>query len=62
MQRRRTCSMNEICPCRISENAQVFDLQISDEVMDSIDALSQDKRVDLDPNHIDFDVISHLYT
>jgi diketogulonate reductase-like aldo/keto reductase len=46
--------MNEIYPCRISENPQVFDLQISDDDVDSIDALNQDKRVGPDLDHIDF--------
>ena len=43
-----------ITPHRIIENTQVFDFQISEEDMASIDALNQDKRVGPDPDHIDF--------
>ena len=43
-----------ITPHRIIENAEVFDFQISEDDMASIDALNQDKRVGPDPDHIDF--------
>jgi diketogulonate reductase-like aldo/keto reductase len=43
-----------ITPHRIIENTQVFDFQISEEDMASIDALNQDKRVGPDPDNIDF--------
>jgi diketogulonate reductase-like aldo/keto reductase len=43
-----------ITPDRIIENSQVFDFQISEEDMASIDALNQDRRVGPDPDNIDF--------
>lgn len=43
-----------ITPNRIIENSQVFDFQISEEDMVSIDRLNQDKRVGPDPNNFDF--------
>jgi diketogulonate reductase-like aldo/keto reductase len=43
-----------ITPNRIIENSQVFDFQISEEDMASIDRLNQDKRVGPDPDNFDF--------
>lgn len=43
-----------ITPHRIIENSQVFDFQISEEDMASIDRLNQDRRVGPDPDNFDF--------
>ncbi|MFC1921828.1 aldo/keto reductase [Chloroflexota bacterium] len=43
-----------ITPHRILENSQVFDFQISEEDMATIDSLNQDKRVGPDPDNFDF--------
>jgi diketogulonate reductase-like aldo/keto reductase len=43
-----------ITPHRIIENSQVFDFQISEEDMATIDNLNQDKRVGPDPDNFDF--------
>lgn len=43
-----------ITPHRISDNSQVFDFQISEEDMASIDSLNQDRRVGPDPDNFDF--------
>jgi diketogulonate reductase-like aldo/keto reductase len=39
---------------RIIQNTLVFDFELTQEDMDKIDALNQDKRVGADPDHFDF--------
>jgi methylglyoxal/glyoxal reductase len=39
---------------RIAENAQVFDFELTDEEMERIDSLNQNKRVGPDPDNFDF--------
>ncbi|UWE05040.1 aldo/keto reductase [Laceyella sacchari] len=39
---------------RIAENAQVFDFALTDEEMERIDSLNQNKRVGPDPDNFDF--------
>ncbi|GIQ67216.1 aldo/keto reductase [Xylanibacillus composti] len=41
-------------PHRIAENAQVFDFELSEEDMQRIDALNQNKRFGADPDNFDF--------
>jgi diketogulonate reductase-like aldo/keto reductase len=43
-----------ITPHRIVENCQVFDFEISDEDMASIESLNRDERVGPDPDNFDF--------